>query len=99
MPFRKGAKRKDFARDPVFGGGCVPKSLHLEDSPINKIPKMTLRIKRATLEVNKLVLSIKAAKLGKYSAKTGKIRVKIGVKSTKMSKIWDNMRKPSLLRG
>ena len=36
---RKGAKRKVSARDPIFGGSCVPEPLPLEDSNITGVPQ------------------------------------------------------------
>ena len=47
LAFTEGAKRKDSARDPIFGGSCVPKSLPLEHSPINRVLQVGHRIKRA----------------------------------------------------
>ena len=45
-----GDRRKTFARNPVFGGSCIMKSLHLKDSPINRVLQVVQRIKSAKTE-------------------------------------------------
>ena len=34
---REGAKRKAFARDPIFGDSCIPKSLPLKENSITRV--------------------------------------------------------------
>ena len=46
---REGAKRKVFARDPIFGGSCIPKPLALEDSNIAGVPQAARKIKKAKI--------------------------------------------------
>ena len=40
-PILRGAKIKVFARDPIFGGSCVPKPLPLKDSIITGVPQLS----------------------------------------------------------
>ena len=73
-----GAKRKAFARDPIFGGSCVPRSLPGTDSPITRVIQVARRIKEQKLGVIKVYQSIKTAKIGVNGTKTGKNWAKIG---------------------
>ena len=75
---RKGGKRKVSARDPIFGGSCVPKPLSLENSNITGVPQAACKIKRAKIGVNKEARSIKTAKIEMHGTKTGKMWVKMG---------------------
>ena len=43
---REGAKGKVFARDPIFGGSCVPKPLPLKDNNTTGVPQAARKIKR-----------------------------------------------------
>ena len=61
------AKRKVFARDPVFGGSCVPKPLPLMVSNITGMPQASRNIKRAKVGVNKEARGIKTAEIGIHS--------------------------------
>ena len=42
---REGVKRKVSAREPIFGGSCVPKPLPLEDGNITGVPQAARKIK------------------------------------------------------
>ena len=97
IPLREGAKRKVFARDPIFGGSCVPKPLLLKDSNITGMPQVARKIKRAKIEVNKETRSIKSAKIGVHSTRTGKMWVKIGVNQLKWVRFWRKWGTPCLL--
>ena len=46
---RERAKRRVFARDPVFGSSCVPKPLPLKNSNITGVPQAARMIKRAEI--------------------------------------------------
>ena len=49
IPLREGAKRKVSAKDPIFGGSCVPKPLPLKDSNITGVSQAARKIKRAKI--------------------------------------------------
>ena len=49
LSIREGAKRNVFARDPIFGGSCVPKPLPLKDSNTTGVPQAARKIKRAKI--------------------------------------------------
>ena len=46
---REEAKRKISARDPIFGGSCVPKPLSLKDSNITWVLQAARMIKRTKI--------------------------------------------------
>ena len=45
----KGAKRKVYARDPIFGGSCVLKPLPVGDSNTTGVPQTARKIKGAKI--------------------------------------------------
>ena len=73
MRIKEGAKRKVFARDPIFGGSCVPKPLPLKDSNFIEVSQAARKIKRAEIGGQQRARSIKLPKLGCIVQKLEKI--------------------------
>ena len=63
-----GSKRKVSARDAIFGGCCVVKSLPLKDGPVNRVLQVVQRIKSAQTGLTIVDQSMKPAKIGVHSS-------------------------------